>query len=221
MSGYKLHLLPEQQRLRAWLMNRDHLRVKKAVIAPSGCLFSGDRPYPALILPQRNVLVGVEPLSPQAYFERQVPFLSLYLKPTGKEPSGISEDERVAWSGNGVKAFHKALLEAWGANFETLPGAEPDAFTYFRVPSGTEARTVTILKVPATPATFEKNWRDLPMPENPRKVFLSALLLVFRNEYLLTGTLEAGTAVDSPEFRAVTRPLVAQVLEVGSVVRQP
>jgi len=221
VEGYGLDLLPDHLKLRAWLLRRDHLRIKKAFIAPTGRVFSAADPYPPLVLPCRNIRNGDASMSPETYLTRVVPFLSLYLNPAEPEPAGLTEDERAAWSGRGVIAFHKALLAAYERTFETLSGPDNDKFAYFRMPAVAGTKTLTILKIPRVPLTFEKTWRDLPMPQNPRKVFLSALLLIFRSEYEVTGTLAAGAVVDSPEFGAATKLLRAQVFEAGSVVRQP
>lgn len=219
VDRYGLNLLPEGENLRKWMSNRDHLRVKEGFIAPTGRTFSADSPYPALIIPQKDVTVNGLSMTPQKYFDTRTPFLSVYLNPAEPEPTGISENDRAVWSGKGVIAFHGALNEVYSRNYTIVKGPEPDAFSYFRV-SGASG-TVTILRLPLKPLTFEANWRNLPMPENPKKVFLSALLLIYRYEYILTGPLDDAAAVDSPEFTAATKLVDAQVLEAGSVVRQP
>ncbi|MBP7633114.1 hypothetical protein KBA41_03010 [Candidatus Ozemobacteraceae bacterium] len=218
-DAYGLHFLPDGESLRAWLANRDHLLVKKGFIAPTGKVFDADTPYPALVVPQKDVSADGVSLTPQNYFDTYTPFVSLYLNPSDAEPAGLAENVRAAWSGKGVLAFHKALLDAYTKNYTSVKGVEPDKFSYFRVPGA--SGTVTILKLPVKPMTFEANWRDLPMPENPEKVFLSALLLIYRYEYTVTTTLDDATIVDSPGFAAATKLLRAQVFEAGSVVRLP
>lgn len=219
VDRFGLHLLPDAGTFKAWLSKPDNLRVKKGFVAPTGQVFSPDKPYPALVIPQKDVTAAGVSLAPQNYFDKYTPFLSLYLNPAEPEPAGISENDRAVWSGKGVLAFHKALAESYSKNYTSVKGSEPDKYSYFRLPGA--SGTVTILKLPLKPMTFEANWRDLPMPENPEKVFLSALLLIYRYEYQATGPLGDGTVVDSPEFAAATKLLDAQVLEAGSVVRQP
>lgn len=219
IDRFGLHLLPDGGTFKAWLANRDNLRVKKGFVAPTGRVFSADKPYPALVIPQKDVSVEGSVLAPQKYFDTYTPFLSLYLNPAEPEPAGISENDRVVWSGKGVLALHKALVESYSKNYTAVKGNEPDTYSYFRLPGA--SGTVTILKLPLKPMTFEATWRNLPMPENPEKVFLSALLLIYRYEYQMTGSLGDEAVVGSPEFAAATKLLDAQVFEAGSVVRQP
>lgn len=220
-DGFWLHRLSEYPRLRSYLVRSDNLLVKKAFIAPTGHPFSAAAPYPPLLVPRKGRVVDGKVWSGQAWFDGHLPFLSLYLTPAAPPPAGISEEETVAWSGMGVLAFHRDLLDAYERNLEPVPGQDDATHRYFRLPADPDARTVTILKVPREPMIFTRNWRDLPMPQDPRRVFLSALLLVFRHEYEVTGDLPPDAPVDGPAFQEATRPGRAQVLEVGSVVRLP
>ncbi|HAH08200.1 MAG TPA: hypothetical protein DCM05_17020 [Elusimicrobia bacterium] len=118
----------------------------------------------------------------QKDFDRRVPFSSLYLTPS------------VA----GVRAFHEELLAAYEKRLKAVDGPEPGKYRYF---DDGEA----LLKVPKEPMVFE-NWREMPMPADPKRQFLSALLLVYRSE----------------KRASKESPLPAEsVLEVGSVVRVP
>ncbi len=221
IDGFLLHRLPSYPRLRSYLIRRDNLRVKKAFIGPTGYPFTALTPYPPLLIPRHGKVVEGQAFSSQAYFDEHIPFASLYLEPAAPPPPRLTEEETVAWSGMGVLAFHQELLEAYDRVLE--PNEGPDGVTHraFRVPAAAGERTVTILRVPREPMIFTQNWRDLPMPEDPERVFLSARLLLHREEYDLTGDLPPDAAPGSPPFQQATRLRRAQVFEVGSVVRRP
>lgn len=220
-ADYLLHRLPSYARLRSYLLQRDHLLVKKGFIAPAGRPFSAESPYPPLLMPKSGLFTEGRGVSSQEYFDGNLPFVSLYLTPAVSAPAGITDEENAAWSCKGVLAFHRDLLEAYERNLEPNEGSDGTTHRYFRVPAAPGARTVSIIRIPREPLVFTANWRDLPMPQNPKKVFLSALLLVYRHDYDLTADLPPGAPLSGPGFEAVTRLRRAQVLEVGSVVRIP
>lgn len=221
IDAFLLHCLPSYPRLRSYLIRRDNLRVKKAFIGPTGYPFTALTPYPPFLIPRHGKVADGQADSSQAYFDAHIPFASLYLEPAAPPPPGLNEEATVAWSGMGVLAFHQELLEAYDRVLE--PNEGPDGATHrsFRVPSAPGDRTVTILKVPREPMIFTKDWRERPMPEDPERVFLSALLLIHREEYDLIGDLPPDAAPGSPAFQQATRLRQAQVFEVGSVVRLP
>ncbi|MBF0545771.1 MAG: hypothetical protein HQM08_15115 [Candidatus Riflebacteria bacterium] len=58
------------------------------------------------------------------------------------------------------------------------------------------------------------------MPHNPKKIFLSGLLLVYYAEYQVpAGKTLSEQVINSPEFNKEFPAKNASVLEVGSVVR--
>jgi len=152
--------------------------VKHAIIGPA----SGLPTVPPLLLPTQPV----NGQSPQAWFDRHLPFSSLYIQPD-------------------VHAFHKelqALLQQTYSGYLRDPREaelqeEKKARVYVDDSDGTE----TLIWIPRDPMVFD-SYRDLPMPQDPRGMFLRNLLLVH---------MERRDA----EGRVVAR----HVFEVGSVVR--
>lgn len=109
----------------------------------------------------------------QEQLDESVVFSSLYVQP----------EDPAKGSAGGVLAFHQELLELYRASF----GAPEDLGKQWRFGH---------LRVPKEPMVFA-NYLDLPMPQDPQRVFLSGLLLVYE---------------DGPQPR---------VFEVGSVIRLP
>lgn len=109
----------------------------------------------------------------QAELDDSVIFSSLYVLP--EDPKGASAD--------GVLAFHRELLELYRQSF----GPPEDLGKQWRFGH---------LRLPKEPMVFA-NYLDLPMPQDPKRVFLSGLLLVYED---------------------LPRP---RVFEVGSVIRLP
>ncbi len=187
--------------------------VKKGVVALAGDPFSPAHPFPPCCVPTGP--------GAQEEFDLRTPFTSLYVQPAtpiGASLEGASAPGRqggaaascprtlagtpAAGSADGVLAFHCELLDLLARTWPEVEGPDPQRFRTFQDLSQ-PGRTV-LIRVLRQPLVFQ-NFRELPMPEDPKRVFLTGLLLVYRDVY-------AGQPGQSP-------PLDSRVFEVGSVVR--
>lgn len=168
---------------------RENLAVKYAFIDKADRQFTAENPFPPLTVSGGGEFA--------AKFNDAVLFCSLYLNPEGK-PEGKSADELASASAQGVVAFHRNLLLYYRTALKPANGPDSDKYEYFNAGDGK-----SVLKIPKTPLVFS-NWRDLPMPSNPNKHFLSGLLLIYLMRSDAAGVLVPQT-----------------VFEVGSIVRQP
>lgn len=170
--------------------------LKKGVIAPTGDPFTPANPYPQFRPP-----TGA---GAQEALDRSIPFATVYVHPpVGAAPRTLAGTP-AAGSADGVVAFHRELLELLPRSFREIEGPDPMKFRAFRDDS--EPGRTAILRIPREPLVFD-NWRTLPMPQDPERIFLTGLLLVYRDVY------------EGEPFRFA--PLDSRLLEVGSVVRLP
>ncbi len=167
--------------------------IKKGVVAPAGDPFSPEHPFPPCLVP-----TGA---AGQEEFDLRTPFTSLYVQGDGSSPRTLAGTPAEG-SADGVLAFHAELLELLAATWAEVEGPDPSRFRTFQDRSQ-PGRTV-LVRVPLAPLVFQ-DFRSLPMPEDPERVFLTGLLLVYRDVY-------AGEP-------GVTTLLDSRALEVGSVVR--
>ncbi|HBN07632.1 MAG TPA: hypothetical protein DD435_02945, partial [Cyanobacteria bacterium UBA8530] len=203
----------EKNALKDFLSNSRNVVIKKGYIGKANENFSPEHPFPSLLLPTRPVSLNKETLSPQDYLDRNVPFASLYVEPTEDVPEKATEAQKAAWSSKGVSAAHGELLKLYQKTYIELLGKEGDRFRYFL--SESSAAGMTVLKIPRVPLTFP-NYRDLPMPQGPDRIFLTGLLLVSKTSYSRLGQAGTDVKVDSEAFSKEFQKAGAQVLEIGS-----
>jgi len=167
--------------------------IKKAVVAPAGDPFSPEHPFPPCLVP-----TGA---GAQDEFDLRIPFTSLYVQGDGSSCRTLAGTPAQG-SADGVLAFHAELLELLAATWTEVEGPDPSRFRTFQDRS--QPGSTVLVRVPLVPLVFQ-DYRSLPMPEDPERVFLTGLLLVYRDVY----AGEPGRA----------KLLDSRVLEVGSVVR--
>lgn len=194
--------------------------VKAAYI---GLATEAEKPFPPLSLPDKLVETAHGLATPQGYLDAHLPFSSVYLQPGDDRCPGHDDKSKATASAQGVLAFHRELLAAYARLMPCVkaPGAE-SAHTFVQGPAEAKAgASVVVFKVPREPMVFP-NVRDLPMPQDPKHIFLSGLLLVYRNEYRLREAVDGNLPLPgTPEFARLLEPVNAHVFEVGSVVTLP
>ncbi len=167
--------------------------IKKGVVAPAGDPFSPEHPFPPCLVPSGA--------GGQDEFDLRTPFTSLYVQGDGSTSRTLAGTPAEG-SADGVLAFHAELLELLAATWTEVEGPDPSRFRTFQDRSQ-PGRTV-LVRIPLAPLVFQ-DFRSLPMPEDPERVFLTGLLLVYRDVY--AGQPGSENLLDS------------RLLEVGSVVR--
>ncbi len=224
MEDYFFDKMDKRDILRSFVKSSGNVAVKKAFIERSDKVFTPDDPFPPL-------RVSADDPQAQGTFNSNIRFYSLYLNPEKAKENFATHDELARWSAEGVLAFHRELIDVYCHNLVEVSGLEPDRYFYFldKDYSG-EAEyiygqdCIAIIKVPRKAMVFD-NWRDLPMPADPKHMFLSGLLLLYRTVYVPAEPGEAETImsfpVESPEFLEATGEACSTVFEVGSVVRVP
>jgi len=190
LKNFLMDKIPGAGKLSEFVSDRKNLAVKFAYIEAAGEKFSPENPFPPLIVGK-----GSETASD---FSKDVRFYSIYLKPASFLKTETEDPDLAAKkSAEGVLAFHKNLLKTYRKHLKPagMAGWDTDNY-YFCADDG----CTRVFKIAKTPSVFA-GWRDLPMPAEPGRQFLSGLLLIkeMANE---NGTLY---------------PL--HVFEVGSVIR--
>ncbi len=225
VSPYLLHSMKSAATIYSYIKSRHNLYVKKGYIAPADTKFSKENPFPAFEVPKEPVKTEMATIPPQPLFDSCIPFSSIYISTRGSIPDNLKEEEKAAWTSKGLIGFHKELLDIYRKNFIEVKGAEPDKYYYFmelsyQIPQKDEAPAVTVFKLPKQPMLFP-NYKELPMPHDPERIFLTGLLIVYRNRYVRAVTKEPVTdmIVDSREFKRDYMPLTADLLEVVSVYK--
>ena len=226
VSPYLLYRMESVYPLYSFIKNRNNLYVKLGHTAPADEKFSKENPYPDFAVPKGPVKTEMAMVTPQALFDSSIPFSSLYITTKGNIPSDLSEAEQAAWTTKGLMGFHQELLEIYKKNFIEVKGTEPEKYHYFmelcyQVQHKDEAPVVTIYKFPKKPMTFT-NYNDLPMPQDPKRIFLSGLLIIHRNRYARALTKRPVTEiiVDSKEFKRDYLELNGDLLEVASIYKK-
>lgn len=191
--------------LMKYISDRNNIQVKFARILPDSAVFSKKNPFP-----------GFSAGKDSDSFVNDVLFYSVYLKPVQEKPVKASDDALADWSRQGVPSFREDLIVYYKKNFHELRGMTPDN-NYFLI--GQTKSSVRIVVVPKV-LMFD-NWRNLPMPQDPRYIFLTSLLLVYSNEYVLNNGKkfpDTVPTVDSPDFKLVFSKKRTKILEVASVL---
>jgi hypothetical protein len=190
--------------------NPANVYVKYASIDRADKVFSDRQPFPTPGVPK------------QWEFDSHLPFSSIYVAPENISREGTEADQAKA-SALGVVAFHTALSKAYERYLYLLAVTDEKKYyvDFCRCPdSADRICAVRIYEVPAKPLVFD-NYRDLPMPQDAHKVFLSGLLLVKLVEYVANSPMsikeiekmQPGTKVFNSGFRTVR----SHMLEVASV----
>lgn len=173
-QDFGFNLLPGGSGISTFMADRKNIVLKKALIDLSSREFTPEKPFPGF-----QVFTGDD--SEHANLNDSTLFYSLYFKPAADQKEKFSQLSSAEGSMAGVLAFHAELLKAYEKNFKAVVG--PDAsYSYFL--KNLEAKSFTLLKVQKKPMLFVENWKDLPMPQNPAKKFLSSLLLIAKEDYV-------------------------------------
>lgn len=188
LRNYHMDSMPGGGDVLAFASQNKNLSVKYGHIDLKDRQFSPTLPFP-------DFKAGRSP-GYAAGFIKNTLFFSLYINPD-KVGKAQSEDESARQSAQGVLDFHKALVAHYNKTLKVIDGPQPDKFYYYR-----DVSPKVTIRVPKAPLVFA-NWRELPMPTNPRRHFLSGLLLVYRSQ-----ENDASMARET-------------VFEVGSIVRLP
>lgn len=221
LGGYALARMAGGEDVIAYASRRENLWIKKGAVGPADRAFSADRPFPPLTVSR----AGGGAL--QAAFDSRIPFSSLYVTPAGAMSAGLSRDRRAAWSARGVSAFRDEIAGVFRAAFAPVACAEPDRLCFAAVerngarPDGPVG--LTVLRLPERASVFA-NYADLPMPQDPKRVFLTGLVLIRKTVHAgsaadAAAVLSGDVRVDSAAFAAKFPEIAAHVLEIGSVAK--
>ncbi len=210
-NDFLLYALPGGERLYASAKNRANTFVKYASIDSADREFSLKKSFEAPEVPS------------QWEFDCHTPFSSIYVKPNN-ESHKKSEIAQAKASAGGVIEFHAAISDLYEKSLRLLQVANGKKyFADFRLcPEKPEKICVVrIYEIPIEPLVFS-NYRDLPMPQDADKIFLSGLLLVKLTDYaaVLPFPLKEMTNVypGTKTFESGFHALWSHMLEVGSVL---
>jgi len=191
--------------------NPANVYLKYALIESANNVYSENKPFCAPKMPV------------QCEFDASLPFSSIYVTPSNLSHRGAEADKALA-SAQGVVAFYAALSKVYERSLYLLAmTGEKKYFADFRRCSDNSDKicAVRIYEMPLKPMLFT-NYRDLPMPQDVTKVFLSGLLLVKLTDYdayspismELVKNMRPGTDLFDSNFHSVW----SHMLEVGSVL---
>ena len=187
-----------------------NIYVKYASIDRADKVFSAKQPFRAPRVPK------------QWAFDPYLPFSSIYVAPEDGSHEGTEADQAKA-STRGVVAFHAALNEVYDKALYLLAVTNEKKYyaDFRRCPDSTgKICAVRIYEIAARPLVFD-NYRDLPMPQDADKVFLSGLLLVKLTEYAVDPPMSMRwiekMRPGTKEFRSSFRTVWSHMLEVASV----
>ncbi len=198
------------RRLYASARNAADVYVKYALVDAAERSFSDESPFTAPAVPT------------QWEFDADLPFSSIYVTPEKVAYSG-TESDRAQASARGVIAFHADLEKVYSRSLRLLAAdGEKKYYADLRGVNNDAGliSAVRIYEVPLKPLVFA-NYRELPMPQNAEKVFLSGLLLVKLSDYTAISPVSekelAGMLPGSVEFESRFNRVWSHMLEIGSV----
>ena len=212
---FGLNVSPYYNILKSYFNDRNNLIVKFAVIGKNNENFTKENPFPQF--------ESTDTPEFQKYFENHVPFYSLYLTPSSEKKEHQSEAVAVNSSMEGVAAFHNELIAGYKKNFRELGGGKDSENYYFLNENyKNKGNSIVVIQIPKKFMSFD-NWKELPMPQDPKNVFLTSLLLVYSTEYILKDNVSYRHNSNIPkvrteEFNKTFRKGKAKVLEVASVI---
>lgn len=212
---FLLGRLAQGNALEQMCLQKGAVVVKKGWSAPVGFPFSKQQPFPPLLV------TDSENESAQIRFDHRLMFASMYVQPTVKVKPGDAVASRT-----GLAHLHQEFKQMYQRHLTVIQGSESEKYAYFLQPEGCRPNhqctaRFHVLRVPHQLMAFN-NWRELPMPQDPKHMFLSGLLLIYRDTYespeLNHAQMSPGI-VGSPEFNQRFQLKKTTVLEAGSVVR--
>ena len=211
IDRYKSDLFPDAQYLKTYVFQKKNIIIKFAEIDKKNTVFTRDHHM-------ERFLVTDTP-GYAVYFNNHIPFYSLYLVTKGAKPHFSSNEDKANFSTQGVSAFYRELLNSYRHNLQELKGVDKKYYYFTDVKNLDKTRKLVLLILPKQPLEF-KNWRDLPMPQDPNNIFLTSLLLIYHTEYnLKSGALPTKIPqIDSPNFKKLFVKNNTKVLEIASVV---
>jgi hypothetical protein len=186
LDAYHISDMPGGGEIVRFTSVNDNVAVKLGYIDSKNKVFSPASPFPSFTVGEDAAFASA--------FAKNTLFYSLYVNPD-KPMETDTDDELAHDSARGVIAFHQELLAHYNKTLKPVSGAEPDKYFYFR-----DETNRASIKIIQKPFVFD-NWRQLPMPTDPQRHFLSSLVLIFRKQ-----------DVDTPLANEA-------VFEVGSLVR--
>ncbi len=212
LDTFHLRSMPGGSDLYAYVQNRSQVRLKFAAIDASDRAFSPAEPLAAAV-PKT-----------QDDFDSSVPFSSIYVLPA-KSTKASTESEKAAASATGVLAVHRAIIDLYSRILIRLGEETARDKVFFAgqrrcSDKPEELCGLRVFEVQKKPFVFP-NYKDLPMPQDPKKVFLSGLLLVKMTDYAAKNPADRSrlTALvpGSADFASSFIPIWSHLLEVGSV----
>ena len=210
-ADYQLDKIPDFDKLQSYAANKNNLLIKQGYIEKTQNKFTAKNPIPALLIAKDATFTN--------YFIDHIPFYSLYLTPT-KKTNTSSPDLAAKNSTSGVINFYQNLLASYRINLQEIQGSDQNYFYFTQKNLDPKTQKITILKVPKQILIFA-NWRELPMPQDPKNIFLTSLLLVYKTDYELKPGATSPTiipTINSKAFNNIFGNGKTQILEVGSVV---
>lgn len=209
-DDFLLYGIEGGERLYESSRNPANVYVKYALIDRSDKVFSDKQPFLTPEVPK------------QWEFDSCLPFSSIYVAPENISREGTEADQAKA-SALGVVAFHTALDRVYERYLYLLAVTDEKKYyaDFCRCLDNTDRIcALRIYEIPAKPLVFD-NYRDLPMPQDARRVFLSGLLLVKLVEYAANSPVSIGEIEKMrPGMKAFSsrfRTVRSHMLEVASV----
>ncbi|MBK9322012.1 MAG: hypothetical protein IPM97_03470 [Bdellovibrionaceae bacterium] len=213
LNPFYIALLPNGKSILKYGSDSKNLVVKHSVIDEvTHSEYTSKSP-----LPEFSLIKGSNQ-DKQNYFDGSIPYTTIYVKPE-KSKRGLSERELAKYSADGVISFHQEILEAYRKLLvEIEPNEKNFRFLEAQVcpTSFDEICAVKLIEVAKAPLVFD-NYKTLPMPHDPKKVFLTGLLLVKVSEFSIHIKID-NLELNLNTFLKTASLAHSQLLEVGSVL---
>lgn len=210
LDPFLLSQIPGGQEVEQYVSDRKNVLFKFASIDYAKREFSIKKP------------LSVTVPGTQSELDSSIPFSSIYVQPI-QGPRMSSEAEQVDKSADGVRAIHQSLLSKYK---KILRGFGQDEKTIFFTDlkrctvKPEEICGLRVYSFPKSPLIF-KNYLDLPMPQDPKNVYLSGLLLIKLTDYAAANLMKesdmTSMMANQEEFLKSFKPIWAHMLEIGSV----
>lgn len=201
------------QQLDEFLKDKKNIYIKLGHIAPMNTGFFGDNRYPVLKISEHQT---------QHDFDSRNIFASLYVLSEEWEKTNLlkSADEFVSKSQDGLKFFFEDLMKTYTDNLITLDTNNKEIVFLNNVEclTSTSDCQVSVIKTEKNISLFNHNYRQYPMPQDPKQVFLSGLWAIHSELYKIPKSMASINTLTWDMVVSSGEKLSKIILEVGSVV---
>lgn len=212
-NSFLLYDVPGADQLYSYIQEPSNIYLKYAFIDKDTRNFAESEPLNTPLVPDQSVL------------DKQIPFSSIYILPDKVNNEGC-QSKKVKTSTQGVMVFHQSISAVYQKKLWNFYNGEGKRF-FIDLRMSPEHNEfiagVNVFELPEKPLDFYGTYLKRPMPQDPKNIFLTSLLLIKFTEYTVSHPIPLKMIDDAiksgiEELKSKFQKGWSHMLEVGSVV---